>query len=291
MSILIMEIFKTSYAKGIAMLVVAGLCLSISGIVLRNIESADGWQILFYRALAFTATVFLYLCLRKDFDKKKTLTNLGWNDLMLGVVQGTGFVAFVFAILHTTVANALLIFSAAPLVAAVLGWFILKERVQRSTWIAIGVATVGMMIMVGGSIVAGRLIGNLIALWMPIAYAISVVLVRRSNHIHMLPALCIAGLVTAAIALCFIEEFHVSSQDLFLSLFLGVFEIGLGFILLILGARFVPAAQVGLLALVETLTAPIWVWLGIGEVPGLLTFVGGSLILIAIMVDGYLRVK
>ena len=286
-----MAIGKSSYSKGVTMLVISGLCLSVSGIALRNIESADGWQILFYRALAFTFTVLLYLCFRKDFRAREVISNFGWNDLLFAVVQATGFVAFVFALLHTTVANALFIFSAAPLVAAILGWLILKEQVPRGTWIAIGVAMLGLMVMVGNGIAAGRSLGNAIALWVPISYAITVILIRRSNNIHMLPALCVAGVVTAVISLFFVHGFSISLRDLSLSLFLGVFEIGFGFILLVLGARFVPAAKVGLLALVEPLCAPVWVWLGVGEVPGTFTFIGGALILLAIMIDAIFRMR
>ena len=282
---------KSLYVKGVVMLVASGLCLSISGIGLRNIESADGWQILFYRSIAFTLTVFLYMLLRKDITIKESFTNIGANDILLGLFQGTGFVAFVFALLHTTVANALFIFSAAPLVAAVLGWWVLKEAVPGRTWVAISIAMVGLMVMVGGGIAGGRYLGNLIALWVPISYAVTVILIRRSKKIHMLPALCIAGVVTAVISVCFVTDFKISLNDFSISMLLGIFEIGLGFILMVLGARFVPAAQVGLLALVEPLFAPIWVWWGIGEIPSTFTILGGLLIFLAILSDGLVRKK
>ena len=280
---------RNMYLKGVLMLVLSGLCLSISGLGLRYIAEADGWQILFYRAIAFTVTVFIYMAVRKDFSARETFSRIGINDVLLGLFQGTGFVAFVFAILNTTVANALFVFSAAPLFAAVLGWWILKEFVNKSTWIAIGIATIGLMLMVVNGIAGGRALGNLIALWVPVSYAVSVILIRRSQKVHMLPALCIAGLVTALISIFFISDFHISVNDLSISLFLGVFEIGFGFILMVLGARFVPAAQVGLLALVEPLLAPIWVWWGIGEIPTTLTIFGGLLIFTAIVSDYLVR--
>lgn len=282
---------RSLYIKGVVMLVLSGLCLSISGIGLRHIDTADGWQILFFRSIAFTLTVFLYMVSRKDFRLKETFTNIGSNDILLGLFQGTGFVAFVFALLHTTVANALFIFSAAPLVAAVLGWWVLKELVPRRTWVAISIAMVGLMVMVGGGIASGRYLGNLIALWVPISYAVTVILIRRSKKIHMLPALCIAGVVTAIVSVFFVADFQISANDISISIFLGIFEIGIGFILMVLGARFVPAAQVGLLALVEPLFAPIWVWWGIGEVPSTFTIFGGLLIFLAILSDGVLRKK
>ena len=231
------------------------------------------------------------MLLRKDITIKESFTNIGANDILLGLFQGTGFVAFVFALLHTTVANALFIFSAAPLVAAVLGWWVLKEAVPGRTWVAISIAMVGLMVMVGGGIAGGRYLGNLIALWVPISYAVTVILIRRSKKIHMLPALCIAGVVTAVISVCFVTDFKISLNDFSISMLLGVFEIGLGFILMVLGARFVPAAQVGLLALVEPLFAPIWVWWGIGEIPSTFTILGGLLIFLAILSDGLVRKK
>ena len=97
----------------------------------------------------------------------------------------------------------------------------------------------------------------------------------------MLPALCIAGVVTAIVSVFFVTDFQISANDLSISIFLGIFEIGIGFILMVLGARFVPAAQVGLLALVEPLFAPIWVWWGIGEVPSTFIIFGGLLIFLA----------
>ena len=203
---------RNMYLKGVFMLVLSGLCLSISGLGLRYIAEADGWQILFYRAIAFTATVFIYMVLRKDFSARETFSRIGINDVLLGLFQGTGFVAFVFAILNTTVANALFVFSAAPLFAAVLGWWILKEAVHKRTWIAIGIATIGLMLMVVNGIAGGRLLGNLIALWVPVSYAVSVILIRRSRKVHMLPALCIAGLVTALISIFLfqISIFHLT---------------------------------------------------------------------------------
>ena len=147
------------------------------------------------------------------------------------------------------------------------------------------------MVMVGGGIAGGRYLGNLIALWVPISYAVTVILIRRSKKIHMLPALCIAGVVTAVISVCFVTDFKISLNDFSISMLLGIFEIGLGFILMVLGARFVPAAQVGLLALVEPLFAPIWVWWGIGEIPSTFTILGGLLIFLAILSDGLVRKK
>ena len=280
----------TTYLRGVVMLVASALFLSTSGLALRNIETAEGWQILFYRSLTFSITVFVFLLLKRDVRIRDELANLGWNGLVLAVFMGTGFIAYVFALLHTTVANALFVISAAPLMIALLGWFILKERVPVRTWFAIGGATAGLVVMVGGGFASGRYLGNLIALWVPISYAVTIVLIRRSTRLHMLPALCLAGVVATVISAFGIQNFLLSLHDLLISIYLGIFQIGFGFILVFLGARYVPAAQVGLIGLTETICAPIWVWLAVREVPAAATLIGGLIIFSAILSDGFLNI-
>ncbi len=275
-----------TYLRGVAMLVAAGLFLSTSGLALRYIETAGGWQILFYRSLTLSITVFVFLLLKRDVRIRDELTNLGWSGLVLAVFLGTSFISYVFALLHTTVANALFVISAAPLMLALLGWFVLKERVPARTWITIGCATGGLVVMIGSGFASGRYLGNLIALWIPISYSVTIIIIRRSTRIHMLPALCLAGIVATVISATFIPDFQVSQHDLLISIYLGIFGVGVGFILLFLGARYVPAAQVGLIGLTEPICAPIWVWWGIGEVPGSTTAIGGAIVLTALVFDG-----
>jgi len=279
------------YRRGILQLVASGFFLSTSGIALRIIEQADGWQILFYRSLALSVTILLILVFQKGSRFFDEFRGLGWNDCLLAVFLGTGFVAYVFALLYNTVANALFIFSCAPFLAGFLGWILLGERVATRTWFAIGVTMAGLAVMVGSELAVSHYLGTLLALWIPIAYAASIIAVRRSKRDNMLVALCLAGLVAGGLSAIFVTDYALTSRDLIISLYLGVFQVGAGFTLVVLGARYVPAAQVGLLALVEPVLAPIWVWMGVGEVPSLATVVGGTIIFLAITTDGILNIK
>ena len=267
------------------MILGSAFCLSTSGVGLRVIEEADGWQILFYRSLSMMALILIVLLLRRPHNLKTRIRALAWDDLALALVLGTGFVAYVFALLQTTVANALFVFSSAPFFAAVLGWIVLRERVAARTWIAIAAAMSGLAIMVSAGMMSGRMSGNLIALWLPVSYAVSVVLVRRSQQPDMLLALFLAAAVATLITIPFIDDFSLGWVDLGVSLYLGIFQVGAGFILLILGARYVPAAQVGLLALVEPVLGPVWAWLTVLEMPAQATLVGGAVILAAVGID------
>ena len=269
----------------------SGFFLSTAGIALRLVEQADGWQILFYRSLALSITILLILVFQKRSRFFDEFRGLGWNDCLLAVFLGTGFVAYVFALLYNTVANALFIFSCAPFLAGFLGWILLGERVATRTWFAIGAAMAGLAVMVGSELAVSRYLGTLLALWIPIAYAASIIAVRRSKRDNMLVALCLAGLVAGGLSAFFVTDYALTPRDLIISLYLGVFQVGVGFTLVVLGSRYVPAAQVGLLALVEPVLAPVWAWMGVGEVPGLATIVGGTIIFLAIATDGILNIK
>ncbi len=279
------------YRRGILQLVASGFFLSTSGIALRIIEQADGWQILFYRSLALSVTILLILVFQKGSRVFDEFRGLEWNDYLLALFLGSGFVAYVFALLYNTVANALFIFSCAPFVAGFLGWILLGERVATRTWFAIGGAMAGLTVMVGSELAVSRYLGTLIALWIPIAYAASIIVIRSSKRENMLAALCLAGLVSGGLSAIFVIDYALTLQDLIISLYLGVFQAGIGFTLVVLGTRYIPAAQVGLLAMVEPVLAPIWVWMGVGEVPGLATIVGGAIIFSAITIDGILNIK
>ena len=279
------------YRRGILQLVASGFFLSTSGIALRIIEQANGWQILFYRSIALSVTILLILVFQKRSRFFDEFRGLGWNDFLLAVFLGTGFVAYVFALLYNTVANALFIFSCAPFIAGFLGWILLGERVATRTWFAIGVAMVGLAVMVVSELTVSHYLGTLLALWIPISYAASIIAVRRSKRDNMLVALCLAGIVAGGLSAIFVTDYALTSRDLIISLYLGVFQVGVGFTLVVLGSRYVPAAQVGLLALVEPILAPVWAWMGVGEVPGTATIVGGTIIFLAIFSDGILNIK
>jgi drug/metabolite transporter (DMT)-like permease len=279
------------YRRGILQLVASGVFLSTAGIALRLVEQADGWQILFYRSFALSITILLILVFQKRSRFFDEFRGLGWNDCLLAVFLGTGFVAYVFALLYNTVANALFIFSCAPFVAGFLGWILLGERVATRTWFAIAIAMTGLAVMVVSELAISHYLGTLLALWIPIAYAASIIAVRRSKRDNMLVALCLAGLVAGGLSAIFVTDFALTSRDLLISLYLGVFQVGVGFTLVVLGSRYVPAAQVGLLALVEPVLAPVWAWIGVGEVPGLATIVGGTIIFLAITTDGIMNIK
>ena len=271
------------HATGVALVLTAGVLLSVAGITLRNIESASGWQILFYRSLTFFVVVTLWLAVRYRARFVHAFVRTGRPGLVVAVCLGLGSACYVFALLLTTVANALFIISSAPFITAILGWIVLRERVRTITWIMMTLALGGVSLMVFNGIQSGRLLGNIVALGPAVSFAIMLVTLRRAGDRDMIPAICLAGLVGAALGFAMSDTLVLSRHDLVLCLFLGVVQYTGGFVLITLGARFLPAAEVALLSLAETVLAPIWVWIGVGEVPALLTLAGGAVVLSAVV--------
>lgn len=278
------------YARGVVLVLLAGVAWSTAGLVIRLMEQADGWQIVFWRSAAMVPTLLVFIALRNRGALALAFRRAGWNALVGGLCMSFAFVGFVFALLHTTVANVLFILSAAPLLAAVLGRLILGEAVRPATWIGMTGAVVGVGVMVAGSLERGALFGNLIALLTTFGFAGFTIALRRGRQVDMLPAVCLGGVFSMLLAGLAIgitapglAGFRVSGHDLALCLSLGIVQLSLGLALYTFGSRHVPAAELALLAMTEVVLGPIWVWLGVGETPAAATLFGGAVVLAAVV--------
>ena len=271
------------YARGVAYVMVAGCFWSLAGILIRNIEAADEWQILFVRSAAVFVSLLLVLLFRYRGNLVRPFAQAGLAGLIGGACLGIAFAAYIFALTGTTVANAVFILSAGPILTAVLAWVLLGERVRRATWIATVVAMIGIAVMVIDGVNAGALFGNVMALCAVTGFAAFAVALRWGGDTDMLPAACVAGLVGAAFGLLMVADLDLSLRDVVLASTMGVVQIAIGMLFFTAGARHVPAAELALLSLTEVVLAPIWVWIGVGEVPRLLTLVGGGIVLAAIV--------
>ncbi|HSS64006.1 MAG TPA: DMT family transporter [Gammaproteobacteria bacterium] len=272
----------TQRTAGVVMVLLGGTCLSTAGVLLRYVESANGWQILFYRGLFFFLTMILFLIVRYRGRFLSVLHETGRAGIFLGVTLGFASVLYIFGILSTTVANVVFIISAAPLITALLARFILGERPSAGTWAAMLAALCGVGLMVGDGLAGGGLFGVLCALGVALSFAALLITLRLRKGIDMLPALCIGGLVSSAIALTMTTDLSISLHDMAICFTLGTVQFGGGFILITLGARYLLAAETALLSLTETVLAPIWVWLAINETPSMLTLAGGAVVVTAV---------
>jgi drug/metabolite transporter (DMT)-like permease len=281
-----------AYRLGLSYMFTATLFTSIAGIVLRLVEEADGWQVLFYRSAALVVTLLPFIAWRYGARAGAAFRAVGRSGLMVAVCLAGAFSLFIFALLETTVANVVFTTGLSPFFAALFAWVVLREALAPSTLAAMAVSVAGIALMVGDGLVSGTLIGNALALGACLCYAAALVAMRKGQAVDMIPAVCLAGLLAAAVAaLAAPAGLAVSGRDLGLAACLGVVQLGFQYILLTLAIRHVPAAEVALIGRASLVLAPIWVWLGVGEVPSALTLAGGAVIFLAITSHGILAIR
>lgn len=269
-----------------ALVVGAGVLMSIGGIGVRLIESAGAWQILFYRSLALIATLLVVLAIRHRGDLRGAFAGAGLPAVVAGLCLSVAFSGFIFSLSYTTVANTLFVLAAAPFLAAALGLLVLGEAVRRATWLAMAAALAGIGAMVWEGFARGNSLGDLTALLGALGFAGFTVALRWGKTRDMQPAVCWAALFTAIAAGVAIPSsgggFAISTWDLGLCAIMGAVQLGAGLLVYTAGSRHMSAAELALLALTEVVLGPIWVWLGVGETPSLATLLGGAIVLGAI---------
>jgi len=270
----------------LALMVVAPLLWSTAGVLARQIESAGAFEMAFWRSSIAAAFVFLALLFVQDRRPWRTLRDAGAAGLVSGAMWAVMFTCFIVALTLTTVANVLVVSSLGPLCTALLAFFMLREPIPARSWLAIVAASVGMGAMFGAGFTAGEprhLAGLALALTIPVAGAVNIVVLRRSAaHLDLMPAVMLGALISAAVTLPFALPFAASGRDLLVLGVLGVFQLGVPCLMLVLVSRTLTAPEIALLALLEVVLGPLWTWLGAGEVPAGSTIAGGAIVLSAL---------
>jgi drug/metabolite transporter (DMT)-like permease len=258
----------------------AALCWSLSGIIVRNLSLANNWEIAFWRSL-FSA-VFLALLLGHwhGRDAWRQVRGTGRAGIASGLMWAVMMTCFILAITLTSVANTQVVMSLAPFTGAILARLVLKEHVRLRTWLAILFAALGVAAMFGDALSPSAMAGNAIALAVPLAYALNVVIVRSAGkRIDMVPSILLGSLFALMATAPLAWPFAVSLRDLFLLALMAAVQLALGCVLFIRAARYLQVAELGLIGLLETLLAPLWVWLGVGERPSPLALFGGAIVI------------
>ena len=268
---------------GPLLILTGGFCLSWGGLILRSFESASIWQILFYRSIFFlwVLIAFILLTYRKKTFKK--IKEAGVPGLIGGVFLSTNFVAYMYSMMETTVANVVFIISTQTVFLPIVAYIFLKEKISPRGYVAIMLAMIGVTLMIGDSLGTGSLKGNLAALTIPINFSVLVLIIRKYPKVDMIPAIFYAGILSCLYGLFLLEDMVISTKDIWLSFLLGVPQLAFGFIFITIGSRTTPAVMVGLLMLMESIFAPIWVWLFYNEIPPVSVLIGGIIILSAVV--------
>ena len=268
---------------GYVLIVMGAFFLSWGGLLVREFDGNDIWQILFWRAFFFTITLIIFIYYTYKKEAVSAIKKSGLPGIIGGFAMSLGFIAYIVSMTETTVANVLFIISTQTIWLAIFGYLFLKEKISLKTFLSIILAMIGIAVMIGGSLNKGSLFGNLIALFIPINFAFLILLIRKFSKLDLVPALFYAGVIIVIVAFFMSETILISKHNLLVSFLLGSFQHACGFICIVIGARSTPAVVVGLLMLTETLLGPFWVFLFLNEIPPMSVFVGGSIIVIAVI--------
>lgn len=285
-----MSTARADRRRGLIYAVLANLCFSTGGLWVRTIaDPPDGFEIVFWRSVSMTAALTVVLC---AWHRGRTMTRIRavgpWGVLSAACLAMT-FFAFILSVTRTTVANTTITMSLAPLITALAGLLFLSERVATRTWIAIGVAAIGLAIMVADSISGDGWIGILFALGIPLGLAANVVINRRHGvNVDMVPTVLIAGVLSLPVALLVALPLEAGTRDIGVMLLMGTVQLAGGCLLITLAMRHLPAVEVGLFTLLETVLGPVWVWVAYGETSSSLALLGGALIVGALILNSLL---
>ena len=264
---------------GALAIIFAGVFLSFGGVIIRFMESSSAWQITGYRSITFSLAILLYILIKYKKDTPHAFKKIGHSGLLIALILGFSNTCFVWGMSTTTVSNAVFIMSTGPLFAAICSYFFLKRKIGKKTFIAIAGSMFGITIMFSGGMESSNYIGNIIILGVPIGFAFQLTLLNYNSHIDFMPATFLGGVFSSLIGFIFMANLDISTHDLLLCLFMGAFQVGIGFMLITIGSRYIPPHRAALFLRMEPVLAPIWAFLGVGEIPGQTEMLGGLIVL------------
>ena len=276
---------------GYILCLLGGFFLSWGGLIIRSFETNDIWQILLIRSFFFMIALIIFLVLTYKKNTIAVIKKSGLPAVVAGLFLSLSFVAYIVAMSKTSVANVVFIISTQTIFLAIFGYLFLREKVNFKGFVAITLALVGIVVMIGDSVNQGTLFGNIVAFAIPINFTILVMIIRKFPKLDMVPAIFYSGIFSGLYGLFLSNNMYFSANDLLMGFLLGVPQLAFGFICVTIGTKTTPAVTVGLLMLLETIFAPIWVWIFLNETPPLSVFTGGAIIIFAVILKSFDKSK
>tara|TARA_B100000902_G_scaffold67010_1_gene73302 strand:+ start:4472 stop:5350 length:879 start_codon:yes stop_codon:yes gene_type:complete len=280
----------TDQQKGSLLAFVAVMFITPDSLFIR-LSNVDTWGLVFYRGIIPFFTVFFVMLIIYKLNFFKILFSSGYPGLIyIGTFSITN-ITFVVSIQNTNVANTLVMIATAPMLSAILGAIFLKETPDRKTWISIIITFFAIIYIFFDSLKLGNFYGDILGFITAIGLAVGAVTIRSAKSKNLVPAAVVGKLLVASFALLFIESFILENKDLLIVPLMCVLCVAIPFVLVTIAPRFIPAAEVNLFFLLETIIGPIWVWLIINEQPSIETLQGGVVIILTIAIHSFLKLK
>ena len=280
----------TDQQKGSLLAFVAVMFITPDSLFIR-LSNVDTWGLVFYRGIIPFFTVFLGMLIIYKVSFFKMLFSSGYHGLIyVGTFTVTN-ITFVVSIQNTNVANTLVMIAMAPMLSAILGGIFLKETPDKKTWVAIFITFIAAIYIFYDSLKLGNIFGDVLGLITALGLAIGAVTIRSAKSKNLVPAAVVGKLFVALFALIFIENFALVDKDIIIVPLMCILCVAIPFVLVTIAPRFIPAAEVNLFFLLETIIGPIWVWFIIKEQPSLETLQGGSVIIATIAIHSFMMLK
>jgi drug/metabolite transporter (DMT)-like permease len=269
--------------RGQIYVALAAVAWSSAGVLQRQLTLDTPTQV-FGRAMFAGAALLAYVAVVERGRVAEAFRSVGLAGVAVAICIAIASGSFIAALNHTSVARVLFILAVAPVFAALLAWITLGEPITRRTVAAMALALAGVTVMLGAP-GEGSLVGDGLAFVVALAFAAVIVISRWRHDVSMAPATCLSQAILVLAFLPFAAPGEIAGDDIGWLAALGIGQIGLGFVFLTIGARLIPAAQVGLITLLEVVLGPLWVWLALDERPSTLTLVGGVVVIAAIVIQ------
>ena len=280
----------TDQQKGSLLAFVAVMFITPDSLFIR-LSNIDTWGLVFYRGVIPFFTVFIGMLLIYKINFFRMLFTSGYHGLIYVSTFSVTNITFVVSIQNTNVANTLVMIATAPMLSAILGAIFLKEPPDRKTWASIIITFLAIIYIFFDSIKLGNFYGDILGFITAIGLAVGAVTIRSARSKNLVPAAVVGKLFVATFALFFIESFALENNDLIIVPLMCILCVAIPFVLVTIAPRFIPAAEVNLFFLLETIIGPIWVWLIIKEQPSIETLQGGIVIIATIAIHSFLKLK
>ena len=292
--------FGQLYLAGFLLVFFAGLLWSFGAVIVRYMINGQDYvfHYLFYRGFSISILLLLYLIITERFSFYKNFLRIGISGILGGIFLATAFIGFIFSINMTSAAVTLFMLAAMPFIAAVVGYFVLGEKLKITTLISMIIAFCGVIIMAYNDFITGSVLGAIIGFISATGFALYTVTIRWKPSTPKFTTVVLAGIFCSVFSF-FILDFSFESfkvmpiENSYLSLLHGT-VVAAGLILYSLGAKYLPSAELALLSLMEVVCGVLWVWIpffGINEVPSPMVIIGGLIITFAVLFHGFFAGK
>jgi drug/metabolite transporter (DMT)-like permease len=280
----------SSQHKGSLLAFIAVMLITPDSILIR-LSSIETWGMLFYRGAIPFVVVLIGLIFFYKYNLFKALINIGYPGIFYVISFSICNITFIISIQNTNVANTLVMIAMAPMLSAILGSIFLKEIPDRKTWVAIIITLIAVTYIFHDSIEMGKFYGDLFGIITAFGLACNAVIARYAKNRDLVPSAVIGKLCVAIFAFFFVDTFALVDTDLIFIPLMCVMCVAIPFVLVTIAPRFIPAEEVNLFFLLETIIGPFWVWLVINEQPSIETIQGGVVIILTIAIHSFLKLK